>query len=224
VTNRSSVRKSLRCTFQSEAIQLPGAKVEFNIEANPGEQLILPDFIQRLRDAGVQGIPDGPSYAGAMFAEVSTGDSSGLSISARTSSQAPSGGGRFGVFYPAVPQGMASVNTAWVFGLQQDSNNRSNLAVVNTGEADESTDVLRIELFDGSTGTRVDTIEGVNVKARGFIQFSSILSSFSPPPQNGYARITRVGGNNPFIAYGVVNDGAVPGDRTGDGAFLSSFP
>jgi probable HAF family extracellular repeat protein len=224
VTNWSSVGKSLRCTYQSEAIQLPGSTVEFNIEAKPGEQLILPDFIQRLRDAGVTGIPKGPAYAGAMFAEVNSGDITGLSLSARTSSPAPSGGGRFGVFYPAVPQGLASASTAWVFGLQQDANNRSNLAVVNTAEADQSTDVLRIELFDGSTGTLIGTIEGVNVKALGFVQFGSILSSYSPPAQNGYARITRVGGNNPFIAYGVVNDGAAPGDRTGDGAFLSSFP
>ncbi len=223
VTNWSSVRKSLRCTYHSEGIELPGSSVEFNIEANPGEQLIWPDFLQRLRDVGVSGLPKGPSYAGAMFAEVSTGDISGLSLSARTSAPAPSGAGRFGLSYPAVPQGLASPNSAWVFGLQQDTNNRSNLALVNTGETDESTDVLRVELFDGRTGTRVDTIEGVNLKARGFVQFSSILSPYSPPLQNGYVRITRVGGNNPFIAYGVVNDGGVPGHRTGDGAFLPSF-
>jgi probable HAF family extracellular repeat protein len=223
VTNWSSVRKSVRCTFQSEAIQLPGSRIEFNIEANPGEQLILPDFIQRLRDVGVAGVPKGPSYAGAMFGEVSSGDITGLSLSARTSAPAASGAGRFGLFYPAVPQGMASSNSAWVFGLQQDSNNRSNLALVNTGEIDESTDVLRIELFDGSTGKRIDMIEGVNVNARGFVQLSSILSPYSPPLQNGYARITRVGGNNPFIAYGVVNDGRTPGHRTDDGDFLSSF-
>ena len=224
VTNWSSVKKSLRCTFQSEAIQLPSSKIEFNIEANPGEQLILPDFIQRLRDVGVAGVPKGPSYAGAMFGEVSSGDITGLSLSARTSAPAPSGAGRFGLFYPAVVQGMASTNSAWVFGLQQDSNNRSNLALVNTGETDESTDVFRIELFNGSTGRRIDTIEGVNVKAKGFAQQSSILSFYSPTPQNGYVRVTRVGGNNPFIAYGVVNDGGAPGHRTGDGAFLSSFP
>ncbi len=53
MTNWSSVKKSLRCTYQSEGIQLPSSNVEFNIEANPGEQLILPDFIQRLRDVGV---------------------------------------------------------------------------------------------------------------------------------------------------------------------------
>jgi hypothetical protein len=98
------------------------------------------------------------------------------------------------------------------------------LALVNTGETDESTNIFRIELFNGSTGRRIDTIEGVNVKAKGFAQLSSILSFYSPIPQNGYARVTRVGGKNPFIAYGVVNDGGIPGQRTGDGAFLSSFP
>jgi hypothetical protein len=223
VTNWSSVKKSVRCTFQSEAIQLPGSRIEFNIEANPGEQLILPDFIQKLRDVGVAGVPKGPSYAGAMFGEVSSGDITGLSLSARTSAPAASGAGRFGLFYPAVPKGMASASSAWVFGLQQDSSNRSNLALVNTGEIDESTGVFRIELFDGSTGRRIDTIE-TNVKARGFLQLSSIFSFYSPTPENGYARITRLGGNNPFIAYGVVNDGGAPGQRTGDGAFLSSFP
>ena len=199
VTNWSSVKKSLRCTFQSEAIQLPGSKIEFNIEAKPGEQLILPDFIQRLRDVGVAGVPKGPSYAGAMFGEVSSGDITGLSLSARTSAPAPSGAGRFGLFYPAVPKGMASANSAWVFGLQQDSNNRSNLALVNTGEIDESTNVFRIELFDGSTGRRIDTIEGVNVKAKGFVQLSSILSFYSPTPQNGYVRITRVEGRTRLL-------------------------
>ena len=137
--------------------------------------MILPDFVQRLREVGVAGLPKGPSYAGAMFAEVSSGSIAGLSISARTSAPAPSGAGRFGLFYPAVPQGMASASSAWVFGLLQDSNNRSNLTLVNTGETDESTNVFRIELFDGGTGRRVDLIDGINVRARGFLQFSSIL-------------------------------------------------
>ncbi len=66
------------------------------------------------------GVPKGPSYAGAMFGEVSSGDITGLSLSARTSAPAPSGAGRFGLFYPAVAQGLASANSAWVFGLQQD--------------------------------------------------------------------------------------------------------
>ncbi|HVN82896.1 MAG TPA: hypothetical protein VMW38_28190 [Terriglobia bacterium] len=42
--------------------------------------------------------------------------------------------------------------------------------------------------------------------------------------QKGYAHITRTAGKNPFIAYAVVNDGAQPGKRSGDGAFISSVP
>jgi hypothetical protein len=38
----------------------------------------------------------------------------------------------------------------------------------------------------------------------------------------GYAHITRTAGTNPFIAYAVINDGAQAGQRSGDGAFLSS--
>ena len=38
---------------------------------------------------------------------------------------------------------------------------------------------------------------------------------------NGYFRVTRQTGNNPFIVYGVVNDGASPGQRSGDGAFVA---
>jgi len=37
---------------------------------------------------------------------------------------------------------------------------------------------------------------------------------------SGYARITRTAGTNPYLAYAVVNDGASPGQRSGDGAFL----
>jgi hypothetical protein len=51
-----------------------------------------------------------------------------------------------------------------------------------------------------------------------------ILSQYAPGVTQGYARITRTGGNNPFIAYAVINDGANPGDRSGDGAFIISTP
>ena len=44
------------------------------------------------------------------------------------------------------------------------------------------------------------------------------------PNQKGHAHITRTKGGNPFIAYAVVNDGTQPGERSGDGAFISSVP
>ena len=33
-------------------------------------------------------------------------------------------------------------------------------------------------------------------------------------------RQRKVSGENPFLAYGVVNDGGAPGERSGDGAYL----
>ena len=33
-------------------------------------------------------------------------------------------------------------------------------------------------------------------------------------------RQREVSGENPFLAYGVVNDGGAPGERSGDGAYL----
>jgi hypothetical protein len=34
-------------------------------------------------------------------------------------------------------------------------------------------------------------------------------------------KVSRVAGSASFLAYGVVNDGANPGDGTGDGSFLA---
>ncbi|HEU0005228.1 MAG TPA: hypothetical protein VFS12_04470, partial [Terriglobia bacterium] len=121
-----------------------------------------------------------------------------------------------------VTNGRASATSAWVYGLQQNAESRSNLALINTGEIDASTDTFRIELFDGATGAKVNTVEGVSVGAKGFTQIGTILAQYAAGTTQGYAHVTRISGNNPFIAYGVINDGASPGERTGDGAFVVS--
>lgn len=51
-----------------------------------------------------------------------------------------------------------------------------------------------------------------------------ILAQYAPAVKQGYARITRTAGNNPFVAYAVINDGSQAGQRSGDGAFISSAP
>jgi hypothetical protein len=138
-----------------------------------------------------------PSFAGALFGRPSTGDLSGISIAARTSS--PGGGGRYGLFYAGVTNGRASATSAWVYGLQQNGDSRSNLALINTGEVDASTDAFRIELFNGATGIKVNTHDGITVKAGGWKQLGAILSELASGVTQGYARVTRMSGNNPFI-------------------------
>ena len=56
--------------------------------------------------------------------------------------------------------------------------------------------------------------------ARGWHQINGIPGSYAPEAGQGYIRIEKVSGENPFLAYGVVNDGGVPGERSGDGAYL----
>jgi len=221
-TNWSATKRTLRCNYVANAIGTTGSAASFAIELNPQEQLILPDFVQWLRSTGIPGIgPRGPSFVGAMFAEVTSGDLSGISLAARTT--APGTAGRHGVFYPAVPNGLASTKSAWIFGLQQTAETRSNLALVNTGESDNSADVFRIELFDGETGRIAKSLE-TTVNAKAWTQIGTVLAQHAPGTTQGDARVTRVSGNNPFIAYAVLNDGGQPGERTGDGAFLASAP
>jgi hypothetical protein len=223
ITNWSSSRKTVNFTFAAEAIQSSSKTVAFSRTLEAGEQLIVPNFVQFLRDTGLSSqLPPGQTYVGPLVATVEGGDVSGIGLAARTS--APGGGGQFGLFYPAVPYGAASTSSAWLYGLQQNSENRTNLAIVNTGETDTSTDTLRIEIFDGNTGQKVHTEEGIGVPAKRWMQIGSVLTQYAPGVTQGYARITRTGGNNPFIAYAVINDGGQPGERTGDGAYIASSP
>ncbi len=221
--NWSSVRKTLRCSYVADAIKSPLSTASFTIELNPREQLLLPDLVQRLRESATPGIgPKGESLAGALFAEVTSGDLDGIYLAARTST-AGAVGGRYGLFYAAVPNGMATTGSSWVYGLQQTGETRSNLALVNTGETDNSADVFRIEIFDGETGLKVSSLE-TTVSAKAWKQLGRVLADHAAGTRQGYARVTKIAGNNPFIAYAVLNDGGQPGERTGDGAFVTSTP
>ena len=58
------------------------------------------------------------------------------------------------------------------------------------------------------------------VPAGGWLQINSILRDYGDDTTQGYVRIRKISGNNPFLAYGVINDGASPGERSGDGAYV----
>ena len=223
VTNWSTTKKTLSCRFVSDNVSTPDLTASFTMDVNPFQQLIWPELVQKLRDSQIAGIgAKGLDYAGALLISVATGDLSGISVEARTS--AAGGGGRYGLYYTALPEGTTTTNTAWLYGLQQNGENRTNLALINTGETDPSVDTFRIELFNGDTGAKVATVDSITLGSNRWVQMGMILSQYAPGVTQGYARITRTGGNNPFIAYAVTNDGAHPGDRSGDGAFISSAP
>ena len=141
-------------------------------------------------------------------------------VGARRATPALIAGGQYGVFYNAVPYGSAFNEVAWVEGLLQNRTSRSNLALVNTGEVDDSESVFSMDIYDGDTGRLVRTITGRTVPAREWRQINSILRDYGNDTTQGYVRIRKISGNNPFLAYGVINDGGSPGERSGDGSYV----
>ena len=223
VTNFSEEARTLQFSFVADALGTTDRTADFTLmpmRLEGGEQRILPDIVDQLRRQGVEGIGPTPGgYVGAVFVTAAGGDMSGIVIGARTA--APDGaGGQFGVFYHAVPAAGGFTESAWVDALQQNEENRSNLALVNTGEVDDSSSVFAIDIYNGDTGLLAETVTTKPVPARGWHQINGILSRTSPGTRQGYVQIRRLSGQNPFLAYGVVNDGGAPGQRSGDGAFL----
>ena len=226
VTNFSEEARTLHFSFLADAIRTTDRTADFTLmpmRLEGGEQRILPDIVDQLRQQRVEGIgPTRGGYAGAVFATADGGDMSGIVIGARTG--APDGeGGQFGVFYHAVPAGGGFSQTAWIDALQQNEENRSNLALVNTGEVDASPSVFAIDIYNGETGLLAGTVTTKPVPARHWHQINGILGRTPPGTRQGYVRIRRISGQNPFLAYGVVNDGGAPGQRSGDGAYLPAL-
>ena len=219
LTNFSRQDRTLDLAFVADGIQTPDETARFALTLAAGQQRIIADVIDaELRRRGVEGIrPSRGGLAGALFATPESGDLSGIVVGARTSS--PDGrGGQYGVFYTAVPDGAAFTGDAWIYGLQHNRENRTNLALVNTGEVDDSRSTFGIEIYD-ENGT-LQGIKFVHLEARRWRQINSILANHAPGITHAYVWIDQFIGNNPFLAYAVVNDGGAPGERSGDGAYL----
>ena len=219
VTNFSEEPRTLDFQFVAEGIEAAGNTAAFSMRLEAGRQEIVAEVVEELRQRGVAGLGSTRGfYAGPLFVVAEGGGMSGIVIGARTGSEG--GGGQYSVFYNAVPEGAGFSQVAWVEGLQQNQENRSNLALVNTGEVDGSASVFHLEIYDGETGLLAETVVTKPIPARGWHQINGILGSYAPETRQGYIRIEKVSGENPFLAYGVVNDGGAPGERSGDGAYL----
>ena len=222
VTNFSEEARTLDFQFVADGIRTTDHTAGFTlmpVRLEAGEQRILPDIVDALRRQGVEGLgPTRGFYAGPLFVTAQGGDMSGIVIGARTGSQGEVG--QYGVFYNAVPVAAGFGEAAWVDGLQQNEENRSNLALVNTGELDGSESVFSLEIYDGETGMLVKTVTTKPIPAGRWHQINGILGDYAPGTTQGYIRIRKISGNNPFLAYGVVNDGGAPGERSGDGAYV----
>jgi uncharacterized repeat protein (TIGR03803 family) len=178
----------------------------------PGEQRIVQDAVGFLRSQRLAIPADGSSVGGSLLALPQSGTPpSAFAVGARTFTPAFSGGGTFGVYYPGLTPGESATSVAYVNGLQQNSAQRSNLALVNRGDASDSI-TLNVSYF-GGIGGALGTPTSVILAPGQWMQFSQPLKALGAT--SGYARIEKTSGSSRFVAYGVLNDAV-----TSDGSYI----
>jgi len=219
--NRSDADASFDLTYR-ESLNGAGGGGTIRITLTAREQRIIPDAIGFLRAQGMALPPKGSgSFAGTLLVRISGPSVGSTFAGARTAAQSP-GGGQFGLFTPALYGGSeATGQSVFVYGLRADGQNRSNIAVFNTGGIVEEPITLELQAYDGDAGgvakgapLTVTLAPGQWNQPGGFFAGSGV--------KNGWVKVTRKSGLAAWSAYGVVNDGAAAGQRTGDGAYVPS--
>ena len=182
-----------------------------------GEQRILPNAIAFLR--GTLPIEsDGRNVGGSLSVRAAPGTPAGaLGAGARTYVPIASGGS-YGLFYPGLTAAQCAATTASVYGLQENASQRSNLAVVNRGDAADAI-TLRVTYFGAGPGRPLLGSPVLKTLAPGeWLQFNRPLADFGA--SSGYAEVEKVSGASRFAAYAVLNDNV-----TSDGSYVAmSFP
>ena len=221
LANRAAAPVLLTIDYRESLAAGLGAGGQVPLTLGAREQRIVPDAVAWLRSLGIGIGPVGAaSYAGRLRVTGPAG-ASGLHASARISA-ASTGGGAYGVFLPGVAGGAETATEAWVTGLRSDATTRSNLAVVHAGAPGSGPLTLEVRFYDGAASGRIAGAPSNLTLAEGeWLQLPDPLRPLGV--STGWARLARVGGSAPWLAYGVVNDGAGPNLRTGDGAFLPAL-
>jgi len=199
--------------------------VSFTLAAH--QQTTIPDVLAYLRSHGLN-IPDpstGPQ-AGSLsvaFRNLGSLDAPMTVALARTTTPNPDTGtgGSFGVAYPAAAKGGGARTSALVPGLSRDASVRSNLAVVHLGGGSELPLTLSVRLFDAVTSQAVGAPITVRLQPGDWTQWSSVFDIAGVPAGTtaAYAVITRLAGDDTWLAYGVLNDA-----KTSDGSVLKMIP
>ncbi len=211
----------------TESLATPRGRIgAVSIELAPFEQRILPQALDTLRDLGLPLGPRGAaSYAGTLqvlfqspFAALVPGLAGAKTAAAGSGECA--GRGSFGLFYTAAPAAAAASVEVVVDGLRQTATTRSNLALFNPSATVPVS--LAYDVHDGATGARVLSSAPVDLPPLAWSQVDRVL--FGAGVTEGFVRVRRTSPGGVFGAYGVLNDGAAPGERTGDGSYVAGEP
>jgi hypothetical protein len=192
-----------------------GGPYTATVLAGAGQQVRVPDAITWLRDTLLMPLPaSGVSQGGTLLV-------SGATAYVRTSNPNPDTnvGGTFGLAYPAVPVSGRARTVAWVYGLHQGADVRSNLAIADARIGGASVTYV-VDVFDADTGSTTP-IQTLTIPLAGgqWTQVNGILSGAGIA--HGYVRVRPLSGTSDYVVYGVLNDGAGPGLGTSDGSYVA---
>jgi pseudomonalisin len=177
------------------------------------QQLVQANALSYLRTLGFQ-IPETGNQGGTLLV-------SGAVAQVRTSNPNPDTtvGGSYGLSYPAVSSSARAKGEAWVYGLRQDADVRSNLAIADARAGDAAGVEYVIDIFDADTSAPapVQTLRATLAGGQ-WLQFNTVLAGAGIT--HGYVRVRPSAGTSDFVVYGVVNDGPTAGSRTSDGSYV----
>jgi subtilisin family serine protease len=221
--NPAAVPVAASLTYVESLAAPKGTVGTVTVDLGPGQQKILPRILDTLRALGLPLGPRGAaSYAGTLsvvFTPSVGGPVPGLA-GAKTAAAGTGtceGKGSFGLFYTAIPATSGAVVEAVVDGLQQTATTRSNLALFNPSALDAVT--VHYEIWDGATGAKAFTSAPIELPPLGWTQVDRVL--LGAAVTEGTVRVRRTSAGGVFSAYGVLNDGSVAGERTGDGSYVA---
>jgi FG-GAP-like repeat len=175
----------------------------------PGRQLFAPSAVGYLRDAGLPIATEG-NVIGTLRIEV-TGASSPRALSASVRTTTPAGAG---VAYGGSPLVSLLRGSSIVPWLVETARDRTNLAVVNAGAPSDGSITLRVEVHPGDGASASVVLPDVVLSPGAFSQIGRVLAAAGLTAPLGWARILRVGGNAPYLAWAAVTAGS------GDGSFV----
>ena len=143
LTNRGIKEATLQYTYTAEAGGGSGTATD---SLAPGRQRIQPNAIDYLTGLGIP-IPGSGNRIGTLRVEVS--GSSEVSVTTRTTTAVPDG--RAGLAYPGIARDEGFQETVYLCGLRENRQDRSNVAVQNTGDSSEGDLTLRVTVYSGDS-------------------------------------------------------------------------
>jgi hypothetical protein len=217
LTNATGKTRTLSFRFVSETLTTDDRTARFQLEVPPFGQLYLPGLVAELRRRGVAGIPAaGGEVVGALFAEIVGEPSAGLFLGARTSAGKPEG--RYGVFYEAVPAEAPARSSALVPAVRQDGSVRTNVAIVNLEDRERTFDLFARDPANGGRST--GEVRTLTIGPFRWVQVGAVLDALGTGLFRATVRVVSKSGAVRFLAYGVTNEGARPGEASDDGTYV----